>query len=62
MSAAGHLAELERRHKLLEKEIEEHETHPSEDPLKIADLKRKKLKVKDEILKFQDASAQQQNA
>jgi hypothetical protein len=49
MSRAAHLAELERRHRALEREILEARAHPSIDNLQIAELKRRKLLVKDEI-------------
>jgi hypothetical protein len=49
MSMQAHLAELERKHQALENEIAEAMTHPSIDGLKIAELKRRKLLVKDEI-------------
>jgi hypothetical protein len=57
MSMQTHLAELERRHQALEQEIYEAQMHPSSDDLKIAELKRRKLQVKDEIARLQqDAS------
>jgi hypothetical protein len=49
MTIQAHLAELERRHRALEEEIAEAMRHPSTDGLKIAELKRRKLQVKDEI-------------
>ena len=52
MAIHSHLAELERRHQALEQEISEALTHPSSDALKIAELKRKKLYVKDEIARL----------
>ena len=56
MAIQSHLAELERRHQALEQEISEALSHPSSDGLKIAELKRKKLHVKDEIARLsQDA-------
>jgi hypothetical protein len=56
MAIQSHLAELERRHQALEQEIDEALSHPSSDGLKIAELKRKKLLVKDEIARLsQDA-------
>jgi hypothetical protein len=53
MSMQTHLAELERRHQALEQEICEAQTHPAADDLKIAELKRRKLQVKDEIVRLQ---------
>ena len=49
MSMQAHLAELEKKHQALEQEITECLTHPAVDDLKIVELKRKKLQVKDEI-------------
>jgi hypothetical protein len=58
MSMQSHLSELERRHQALENEISEALAHPSTDDLKIAELKRRKLQVKDEIARLrQDTSA-----
>jgi len=54
MAMQSHLAELEKRHRALEDEISEAMTHPSADGLKIAELKRKKLHVKDEIARLRD--------
>jgi hypothetical protein len=52
MAIEAHLAELERRHQALESEISEALTHPSTDGLTIAELKRRKLLVKDEIMRI----------
>jgi hypothetical protein len=52
MSIQAHLAELERRHQALENEISEALAHPSSDGLKVAELKRRKLQVKDEIARL----------
>jgi len=49
MSMQSHLAELEKKHQALEQEISECLNHPAVDDLKIVELKRKKLQVKDEI-------------
>jgi hypothetical protein len=58
MSIQSHLAELERKHQSLENELNDALAHPSIDDLIIADLKRRKLHVKDEIVRLkQDASA-----
>jgi hypothetical protein len=48
----SHLAELERRHQMLEKELEEALAHPGVDSLELRELKRKKLHVKDEIARL----------
>ena len=52
MTIQAHLTELERRHQKLEDEIAEAMAHPSTDGLKIAELKRQKLQVKDEITRL----------
>ncbi len=52
MSLQSHLAELERRHLSLQREIEKEELHPAVDELKLHELKRKKLLLKDEIVKL----------
>jgi hypothetical protein len=52
MAIQSHLAELERRHQALENEIAEALRHPSTDDLKLAELKRRKLLVKDEIARL----------
>jgi hypothetical protein len=46
MTIKAHLAEMERRHQALEKEITEALAHPSADDLRIADLKRQKAALK----------------
>jgi hypothetical protein len=56
MSMQSHLSELERRHRALEDEIAEALSHPSTDDLKIAELKRKKLQVKDEIARLRQSA------
>jgi hypothetical protein len=52
MTIQSHLAELERKHRVLEDELHEALNHPSTDALEIADLKRRKLMVKDEIARL----------
>jgi hypothetical protein len=52
MAIHAHLVELEKRHRALEEEITEAQMHPSADDLKIAELKRRKLQVKDEIARL----------
>ncbi|MGC2085852.1 MAG: DUF465 domain-containing protein [Bradyrhizobium sp.] len=49
MAIQAHLVELERKHRVLETELHEALLHPSTDDLRIAELKRRKLMVKDEI-------------
>lgn len=54
MSIQSHLSELARKHEALEREIEAERTHPSGDSLKLAELKRRKLSLKDEITRLQE--------
>ena len=49
MSVELHLSELVRRHQAIEQAILAEEAHPSVDELKLHELKRKKLSIKDEI-------------
>ncbi len=49
MTMQSHVAELERRHQALEKQLREEITRPATDATRIADLKRRKLLLKDEI-------------
>jgi hypothetical protein len=56
MSLQSHLAELERRHMALEREIEKEELHPAVDELKVHELKRRKLVLKDEIAKIRQSA------
>ena len=49
MAIESHLAQLEKRHESLKVEISEALNHPSTDDLEIAELKRRKLQIKDEI-------------
>lgn len=52
MSMQSHLAELEKRHQALEAEINDCLVHPAVDDLKVVELKRRKLLVKDEIARL----------
>jgi hypothetical protein len=53
MSLQAHLSELNAKHQALETQIEEALLHPSVDDLRIAELKRKKLRIKDEITRLE---------
>jgi len=52
MSLASHLAELQRKHGELERALDEAMAHPSVDDLEIAEMKRRKLAIKDEMEKL----------
>ena len=52
MSIDSHLSELVRRHQAIEEAILAEINHPASDDVKIHELKRKKLHLKDEIEKL----------
>jgi hypothetical protein len=54
MSLQGHVVELERRHEALEKEIEQERMRPLRDDIKLFELKKKKLQIKDELCKLRE--------
>lgn len=56
MPMPHHLVELEKRHQALEHEIAEAQRHLSTDDLTLAELKRRKLLLKDEITRLHDDS------
>ena len=57
MTTEGHIAALERRHRELERQIDDEMTHLSHDDMIVAALKRKKLEVKDELRRLQGQAA-----
>jgi hypothetical protein len=57
MSLQSHLTELQRRHEALEQQIAEALVHPSTDDLALRELKRRKLLVKDQITRLQQAES-----
>jgi hypothetical protein len=62
MTIQAHLTELERRHRALEDQISKALAHSSSDDLKIAELKRQKLQLKDEIERLQHDSLENRKA
>lgn len=52
MSLQTHLVELEKKHQALESAIAKALAHPSASDVELAELKRKKLQLKDEITKL----------
>lgn len=54
MSLATHIAELQKKHGDIKKQIDEAMMHPSVDALEIAELKRRKLAIKDEIVRLEE--------
>ena len=57
MALQSHLAELEKRHEVLENEIHDALMHPSTDTLAVLELKRKKLRLKEEIARLRGNGA-----
>ena len=57
MSLQEHLVELKAQHQDLEEQIADALAHPSTDDVKIAELKRRKLQVKDEIARMQSSTS-----
>ena len=57
MTTEGHIAALERRHKDLERQIDDQLSHLSHDDMIIAALKRKKLEIKDELARLSSRAA-----
>lgn len=53
MTLQAHLSELAAKHKALESELSDALTHPGSTDEEIAALKRKKLKIKDEMSKLE---------
>lgn len=49
MSVSSHLDELRRKHAVLEQKIETELRSPGSDDLQITEMKREKLRLKDEI-------------
>ncbi|MFG1429137.1 YdcH family protein [Roseixanthobacter glucoisosaccharinicivorans] len=52
MSVQSHLEELKRRHAALQMAIERELNHASSDPLRVVELKRRKLLLKDQIARL----------
>ena len=57
MTVETHLLELERRHRALEAQIAEAQSHSSSDDLEIAELKRQKLHLKEDIERLRHQAA-----
>jgi hypothetical protein len=57
MATSMNLAELEQRHRMLEDEISEALQHPSTDDLKLVEMKRRKLQLKDEIVRLSQSES-----
>jgi len=55
MTAPTMVAELEQQHRQLEQEIQNELAHPNADSLRLAELKRKKLQLKDEMARVRSS-------
>jgi hypothetical protein len=55
MTGASHLQELRRKHETLSTEVEQAQRSPATDALKIAQLKKQKLRLKEEITRLSQA-------
>jgi len=58
MAIQAHLVELERKHRILEGELHDALLHLSTDDLRIVELKRRKLLVKDEIERLKQSTSE----
>lgn len=55
MSLSSHLQELRRKHQALAEQVEEAQRQPATDDLTIADMKKQKLRLKEEITRLSQA-------
>lgn len=55
MTVASHLQELRRKHEHLSSMVEQEQRNPGSDALRIAELKKMKLKLKEEITRLSQA-------
>ncbi len=52
MSLSSHLQELKKKHRVLSEAVEEAQRAPGVDDLRVAQLKKQKLKLKEEITRL----------
>lgn len=57
MSLNAHLTELRKKHQLLSEAVEQAQRSPGVDDLKIAEMKKQKLRLKEEIARLSEAEA-----
>ncbi len=55
MTVASHIAELKKKHENLSDMVEKAQRSPGSNDLDIADLKKQKLKLKEEITRLTEA-------
>ena len=58
MSTEAHLAELTEKHHALEAQIDKEMERPLADTLRLTELKRQKLRIKEEITRLKDQKEQ----
>ena len=56
MSMGSHIQELRRKHEDLDHKVEEAQRNPGTDGLEIAQLKKQKLKLKEEITRLSNGA------
>ncbi len=52
MTVASHLVELRKKHETLSEQVEQAQRNPGSDALKIAEMKKQKLRLKEEITRL----------
>lgn len=55
MTVSAHLQELRKKHQSLSERVEDAQRSPATDALKIAELKKQKLRLKEEITRLSDS-------
>ena len=55
MTIASHLQELRRKHETLSDKVDKAQRNPSIDALTISEMKKQKLRLKEEITRLADA-------
>ena len=55
MALQGHIQELSEKHQRLEELIETEMTHPDWDEVRVAALKKQKLRIKDELERLKES-------
>lgn len=49
MSIQGRISELSSKHRELDQKIQDAQKHSAADPLKLSEMKRRKLRIKEEL-------------
>lgn len=53
MSLSSHLQELRKKHQVLSERVEQAQATPSADDLQISEMKKQKLRIKEEISRLE---------